>query len=97
MSLNHEEPLPISLTLDQTRAFDDVLAVFTSPGWRILQAELISSRDRFRDVRNASKGLDFALGQLDVLETLANWPDLWRNLYEGAQAGTIEVSPEFGA
>ena len=84
-----------NLNLEQNRAFEDILHVFTLPGWKLLQKELATSIARIADVRT-TKDLSFAQGQLDVLDQVARWDELWRNLHQGAVDGTIEVSPEFG-
>lgn len=95
MSSQEQSLVAPALTPEQTRAFDDILAVFASPGWRHLQKELESQRDAVANVRT-TKDLAFAHGQLSVLDPLSNWKSLWENLYAGAQSGAIEVSPEFG-
>ena len=87
---------PLPLNLDQTRAFEDILAVFTSPGWAHLERQLRDNQERCGNVRFAAQGLDFARGQCEVLDNLVNWPEMWKNLYAAAQSGTVEVSPEFG-
>lgn len=89
---NPERP---ELTLQQSQAFDEIIATFASPGWRHLQRELDSQRESIGNVRN-TKDLAFTHGQLSILDVLSNWRDLWENLYAAAQRGDVEVSPEFG-
>jgi len=91
-----DQPQSPSLTIDQVRAFEDILAVFSSPGWAHLQRQLLDNQAQCGNVRFAAKGLEFAQGQCEVLDNLVNWPEMWKNLYVAAQAGHVEVSPEFG-
>lgn len=83
------------LTPEQLRAFDEIFATFATPGWRFLKRELKNMQASVADVRNA-QNLDFAKGQLTILDALVNWETLWETLHNGAKDGSIDVAPEFG-
>jgi len=87
----HDKPAP--LTPDQVRAFEDILAVFNTPGWAHLAKQLEKDSAALADVRNCTD-LPFAKGQLQVIDTIRRWPDIWNSIYTAAVAGDVEVTDE---
>jgi hypothetical protein len=87
----HAKPA-VTLPPDEVRAFEDILAVFTSPGWKLLAKQLEAEATSLGNVRNCAD-LAYTKGQLAVLDTIRNWPDTWASIYEAAQAGDVEVEP----
>lgn len=85
-----------TLATHQIAAFESILEVFNSPGWKLLEKQLIEDQRVAADIRNA-KDLQFSQGQLSVLDNIVNWPAKWSALYDLAQAGDVEVERDFGA
>lgn len=88
MTSKHEKPVP--LTPDQVKAFEEILEVFNTPGWKHLAKRLEADSTVASDVRNC-KDLAFTHGQLTVLDAIRRWPETWAALYDAAQAGDVEV------
>lgn len=82
------------MTVEERRAFDDILAVFSSPGWRHLEKQIKLRIESTQDVRGVTD-LQFAKGALSVLDELANWPTVWASLYEEAESGDVEIAGAF--
>lgn len=91
MTSNREKPAP--LTPEQVRAFEDILEVFNTPGWKHLAARLEADNAQVSDVRNC-KDLAFTSGQLSVLDAIRRWPQTWASLYDAAVNGDVEVEPD---
>lgn len=89
MTSNHSATSP-DLTLDQTRAFEEILEVFNTPGWARLHKRLITDRAAVDNVRTCTN-LELAKGQLGVLDAIIAWPETWAALYEAAKAGDVEI------
>ena len=85
-----------TLATQHVAAFESILEVFQSPGWKLLEKQLIEDQRVTADIRNA-KDLQFAQGQLSVLDNIVNWPAKWAALYDMAQAGDVEIDKDFGA
>lgn len=52
--------------------YDEMFALFTSPGWKRFQEQVDTYAKQVESVRNvAPKTVDFRLGQLDVLDWFA--------------------------
>lgn len=85
-----------TVTAEQVAAFESILEVFKSPGWKLLEKQLIEDQRVTADIRNA-KDLQFAQGQLSVLDNIVNWPAKWEALYDLVLAGEVEIEKDFGA
>ncbi len=84
-----------NLTLEQTKAFEDILETLNSAGWKHLLKFIEKNRDAAADVRNCTD-LAFSKGQVSVYDTLASAQEIWTTLYDGAREGQLEVEEWFG-
>lgn len=82
-----------ALTPDQAKAFEDVLETLASPGWKHLASRLRADAAIIGDVRNC-ENLDAAKATIAVLDAILRWPDTWAALYDGLQAGDVEIDEQ---
>lgn len=90
MTSNRETP---PLTAEQTKAFEDILAVFSTPGWKHLHSRLVTDLRTVENIRNC-KDLAFSSGQVAVLDAIVRWPETWAALYDAAQIGDVEIQED---
>lgn len=57
------------------RAYEDMLETMKTPGWALIMEDFERLRRSVADVR-ACTNLDYAKGQLNILDTLAGWERL---------------------
>jgi len=63
------------------RAYEEMLATMNSPGWRLIVEDFQRLATAVGDVRNCDN-LDFARGQLDVLDLLFGWREATQKAQE---------------
>lgn len=89
MTSTHAKALPPA----EVKAFEDILEVFNSPGWKHLLRQIEADAEAIGNVRNC-QNLDYSRGQLSILDRFRTWPDTWAALYEAAQNGDLEVEAD---
>lgn len=63
------------------RYYEESLDTLRSPGWKLIVEDFERIRRDVSDVRHC-QNLDFAKGQLDILDLLATWKDTVERAYE---------------
>ena len=75
--------------IDLERAYEEMLDTMRSPGWALIMEDFARLEAAVNDVRNCGD-LDYARGQLDVLDLLFGW----REATEKAQQQLLNPTPE---
>lgn len=77
------------------RYYEDVLDLFTQPGWRSLVEDLAQLRKHCNDV-STCQNLDRAKGQVDMLDHILGLPDIFTVAYTQlkAEAEVAEAAAE---
>lgn len=71
------------------RYYEDVLAIFTTPGWKSIVEDLTTLREKLNSVRECSN-LDRAKGQVDILDHVLGLPLLFESAYKDLKEEATE-------